>query len=191
MNKNKLLVILITSLMMQSSYAQAMKQKKVCNLLDNGAEFCTIFNVPVQETPTKSIDEINKELENQSELVFTEKYKKSKNTQDSNKDKINNSVSENKKNINQELEHKIDAYVPLEKKDVSKQEQEKETKPKKEQVKRDNLDETKKKEEGKNIKLKKEDAPKEAAADIKPKSISEKDKKSFDDYLKALKSLDK
>ncbi len=49
-----------------------MKQKKVCNKLDNGAEFCTIFNVPIMPE-SKTEEEINAELEKQSELKFTNK----------------------------------------------------------------------------------------------------------------------
>lgn len=56
--------------------AQQMKEKRVCNTLENGAEFCTVFKVPVDNKPRKTADEINQELAKQSELVFNKKEEK-------------------------------------------------------------------------------------------------------------------
>ena len=59
-----------------SVLAQQMKEKRVCNTLENGAEFCTVFKVPVDNKPRKTADEINQELAKQSELIFNKKEEK-------------------------------------------------------------------------------------------------------------------
>lgn len=66
----KKLIIFTLMLSSFSVLAQSqMKQKRVCNTLANGAEFCTTFNVPVGPE-MKTEEEINAELESQTELRF-------------------------------------------------------------------------------------------------------------------------
>ncbi len=74
---NKLFLTTLGVLFFSTSVlAQQMKEKKVCNTLENGAEFCTIFKVPVDNKPRKTADEINQDLAKQSELVFNKKEEK-------------------------------------------------------------------------------------------------------------------
>lgn len=69
----KTIFYLMLSLISSVVIAQPqMKQKKVCNTMDNGAEFCTVFNVPIMPDK-KTEEEINAELEKASELKFTTK----------------------------------------------------------------------------------------------------------------------
>ncbi len=74
---NKLFFTTLSLLIFSTnSFSEQMKEKKVCNTLENGAEFCTVFKVPVDNKQRKTEEEINQDLAKKSELVFNKKTDK-------------------------------------------------------------------------------------------------------------------
>jgi hypothetical protein len=149
-------------------FAEGMTQKKVCNLLANGAEFCTTFNIPAGSENIKTLDEMNAELEKQSELKFTND-KREVNTEEINPINLVSPYKiNNEEPVNSVNEIKEKPYVQ-ESKNVTKKEE---------------------------VKIEKKKSTPKIKAPNKPKLTKEelankrKDQKDFSEYLGVIKSLD-
>ncbi len=187
MKKEIILFLTITTLS-GTLFAQQTQQKKVCNVLGNGAEFCTVFNVPIDNPKQKTEEEINKELEKESELVFADKNKNKDNIQpfhNSNKNvkKIDSNDSLQKAEVHSrevaqvKVGNVVAQDVTIEQKPTHKSKEK--SKGKEKVISGVNSTNAEVETENKPVKVTKEN--------IVPK---EKDRKSFSDYVKALKSLE-
>ncbi len=168
----KIVVLFIVSLFFSTIvFAEGIMQKRVCNTLANGAEFCTIFNVPVGSENIKTLDEMNAELEKQSELKFTNNNdKKEVHTEEINPvNLVSPYNTNNEERVNTFNEVKEKTYIK-ESKSVTKNEE---------------------------VKIEKKKSTTTIKTPTKPKLTKEKlakkkqDQKEFSEYLGVIKSLDK
>lgn len=187
------------------------QQKKVCNTLENGAEFCTIYNSPVDDKPKKTVDEINSELEKKSELVLRNKNDpKSSKTEELKKEvetrvvtppifpqqqakKVETPKKEDPQRVTQPKKEVAEKETKEERiaRRKLKKEQAKKAKEEAEQQKHSKAKKTE------DLVVVKKDSPEVSKAEQKP-TITEvahpkpslKDKKSFSEFLNTVKNLD-
>lgn len=189
-----------------------MQQKKVCNTLENGAEFCTVFNTPVDDKPKKSMDEINADLEKKSELVFKNKNEQKSFVKIDESSKVVTPPLHNtksKEEIVKKEEKKVDEHKnqPSNKKEVVAEKETKEERIARRKLKKEQAKKAREDKEQHQAKIKKEKSeetvsvskkesseikvdPKSNVADASSKKPTLKDKKSFSEFLNTVKNLD-
>lgn len=87
-----------------SVLAQNTKEKRVCNVLENGTEFCTIFKVHSENEVIKNKNDINKEVEEKLEIILSKAEEGNKINKKSNyKIKEENNLKSNKEEFTQKL----------------------------------------------------------------------------------------